>query len=308
MKLGFVSAILDSCSFEEVIDYAWKNGFQCVELACWPKGTADRRYAGVSHLDVDKLDDDRIAYVKEYCRKRKVEISSLAYYPNMMDENIKHREENIAHLKKLIVASYRLGVNMVTTFIGRMQNQTYSKNMEEVKKVWKPIVEFAESFHVKIGIENCPMLFSEDEWPGGQNLAVSPNSFRKIFSLLDSEYLGLNFDPSHFVWQQMDYIKPIYEFRNKIFHIHFKDIKVYGDKLDEVGILSTPLSYMTPKLPGFGDVNWKKFIKALKEIGYQGYACLEIEDKDYEYSKESVENAISLSKNYITSIIEGMKE
>lgn len=305
MKLGFVSAILEGYSFEEVIDYAWKNGFQCVELACWPRKAAERRYAGVSHLDVDQLDDAGIAYVKAYCRKRNVEISSLAYYPNMMDENMENREYNISHLKKLIIASHKLGINMVTTFIGRMQTRTYSKNMEEVEKVWKPIIELAEGYRVKIAIENCPMLFSEDEWPGGQNLAVSPEAFRKIFSLLDSEYLGLNFDPSHLVWQQMDYIKPIDQFRDKIFHIHFKDIKIFRDRLDEVGILSVPLSYMEPKLPGLGDVNWKRFAEALRDIDYTGYACIEIEDKDYEDSKESIENALSLSKNYITAMLEG---
>lgn len=303
MKLGFLSAILDTFSFEEVIDFASHNGFECVELACWPNGKAERRYAGVSHLDVDKMDDNKIEYIKDYCKKRKVKISSLAYYPNPMDDDLEKREAYITHIKKLIVASNKLDINMVTTFIGRVQNKTIEENLQIYKEIWTPIIEFACDNHVKIGIENCPMLFTNDEWPGGKNLATTPDIWRKMFELIPSDNLGLNYDPSHFVWQQMDYIKPIYEFKDKIFHIHFKDIKVYWDKLDSVGIMSTPLKYMAPKLPGLGDVNWSKFISALTDIGYDGYACLEIEDKAFEASSEEIKNSILLSKKYIKNYI-----
>ena len=249
MKLGFVSAILDWMSFEEVIDTASSLGYECVEVACWPCGKAERRYAGVSHIDVDELDDGKAAHILEYCRSKQVEISSLAFYPNTMDGDLEKRAANIEHLKKVILASEKLGVGMVTTFIGRDQTKTVEANMELFREIWPDIIRLAEEHHVKVAIENCPMLFDGDQWPGGQILATTPKIWREMFAAIPSDYFGLNYDPSHFVWQMMDYIKPMYEFRDKIFHVHYKDIKLYRDRLNEVGTMAYPLQYMAPR-PG----------------------------------------------------------
>lgn len=303
MKLGFVTAILDFMNFEQVIDTANELGFQCVEMACWPVEKAARKYAGVSHINVDTLDDERAKYINNYCKEKSVEISSLAYYPNIMDENLEKREYYINHLKKVIVASRKLGINMVTTFVGRMQTKNIEENFEELAKVWPPIISFAEKNGVKIAIENCPMLFTSDEWPGGQNIATSPANWRKMFEIIDSEFFGLNYDPSHLVWQQMDYIKPIYEFKDKIFHVHYKDIKVYEDKLDDVGIMAYPLQYMSPKIPGYGDVNWARYTSALSDIRYNGYTCIEVEDGAFEENEESVLNSLRLSKRYMEQFV-----
>lgn len=303
MKLGFVSAILDKFTFEEVIDFAAENDFECVELACWPKGKAERRYAGVTHIDADKVDAAKAKYINGYCEKKGVQISSLGYYPNTLDPDPAKRAVYVAHIRKLIRASALLGVNMVTTFIGRIPDKTVEENLEVFKEVWPPIIRYAEEHHVKVGIENCPMLFTNDEWPGGQNLATTPAIWRKLFSLIPSPNFGLNYDPSHFVWQHMDYIKPLYEFREKIFHVHFKDIKLFPDKLDDVGIMATPLQYMSPKLPGLGDVNWSRYVSALTDIGYDGFACIEIEDKAFEGSAEKVKKALLLSKGYLRQYV-----
>ncbi len=303
MKLGFVSAILDTYTFEEMIDTASKMGFECVEVACWPQGKAERRYAGVSHINVDDTSDEYIAYVKDYCAKKNVEISSLAFYPNTMDSDLEKRQASVDHLMKVINMSSLLGVNMVTTFIGRMQEKTVEENIEEYKKVWPAIVKFAEEKGVKIAIENCPMIFTNDQWPGGQNLATTPAIWRELFSIIDSPNLGLNYDPSHFVWQMIDYIKPIYEFKDKIFHVHYKDIKVYRDRLNDYGVMATPLKWMSPKLPGLGDVDWGKYVSALTDIGYTGYTCIEVEDKAFEGSKDRVEASLILSKRYMEQFV-----
>lgn len=303
MKLGFVSAILDQSTFEEMIDTASDLGFQCVEVACWPVGKAERRYAGVSHINVDELDDARVAYIKDYCAKKKVEISSLAYYPNTMDGDLEKRAVAVEHLKKVIVASKRLGVGMVTTFIGRDQAKTVKENLELVREVWPPIVALAEEQGVRIAIENCPMLFGADQWPGGQNLMTTPAIWRKVFEILPSKNLGINYDPSHFVWQMIDYIKPIYEFKDKIFHVHYKDIKLYPDKLNQVGTMAYPLDYMSPKLPGLGDVDWGMYVSALTDIRYDGYTCIEVEDKAFEGSPEKVLDSLRLSKRYMEQFV-----
>jgi len=303
MKLGFVSAILDKYNFEQVIDTASELGYKCVEVACWPSGKAERRYAGVSHINVDELDDEKVRYIKDYCAKKNVEISSLAFYPNTMDGDLEKRAANVEHLKKVIVASAKLGVGMVTTFIGRDQTKTVEENLKMVKEVWGPIIELAEKEKVKIAIENCPMLFGPDQWPGGQNLMTTPKIWKAVFEILPSDYLGINYDPSHFIWQMVDYIKPIYTFKDKIFHVHFKDIKLYPDKLNEVGIMAYPLDFMSPKLPGLGDVDWGKYVSALRDIGYDGYTCIEIEDKSFEGSQEDVLNALKLSKRYMEQFV-----
>jgi len=303
MKLGFVSAILDTYTFEEMIDTASKLGFECVEVACWPQGKAERRYAGVSHIDVENTSDEYIAHIKNYCKEKNVEISSLAFYPNPMDSDLEKRAANISHLKNVINMSALLGVNMVTTFVGRMQDKTVEDNIEEFKKVWPEIVKLAEEKGVKIGIENCPMLFGNDQWPGGQNLATTPAIWRQLFSIIDSPNFGLNYDPSHFVWQMIDYIKPLYEFKDKIFHVHYKDIKIYRDKLNDCGVMATPLQWMSPKLPGLGDVDWGKYVSALTDIGFDGYTCIEVEDKAFEGTKEKVEQSLILSKKYMEQFV-----
>jgi sugar phosphate isomerase/epimerase len=303
MKLGFVSAILGEWTFEEMIDTAAAMGFQCVEVACWPKGRAERRYAGVSHIDVSDLTEDKAEYIRNYCNERNVDISALAFYPNVMEEDEEKRQANISHLKKVIDASAVLGVHLVTTFIGRDQTKTVEENLELVKEIWPPILAHAEEKNVRIAIENCPMLFGREQWPGGQNLMTSPANWEKIFEILPNENLGINYDPSHFVWQMMDYIKPLYQFRNKIFHVHYKDIKLYEDELKKVGTMAYPLDYMSPKLPGLGDVNWGKYVSALTDIGYDGFTCIEVEDKAFEGTRDKILDSLKLSKKYMDQFI-----
>jgi sugar phosphate isomerase/epimerase len=303
MKLGLVSAILDNATFEELIDVVAENGLDCVEVACWPQGKAARRYAGVSHIDVANLTAEKAAELNAYANSKGVEISSLAYYPNPLDEDLEKRQEVINHLYKVIDGSAILGVNMVTTFIGRMPSKSVSENLAEVKKVWPAILEYAADKGVKIAIENCPMLFTEDEWPGGQNLFTTPAIWRQVFEVLPYDNLGINYDPSHFVWQQIDYIAPLYEFKDKIFHVHYKDIKVYQDKLKDVGVMATPLQYMSPKLPGLGDVDWGKYVSALTDIDFDGYTCIEVEDKAFEKTDRDVKNSITLSARYLRNYV-----
>lgn len=303
--MGLVTAILDKCNYEQMIDTVSKMGFKCVEVACWPQGKAERRYAGVSHIDVKRvLKDKKYAdHILDYAKKHNIEISSIAFYPNTMDGDLKKRAANVEHLKTCIRASAKLGVNMVTTFIGRDQRLTVEENLKLVKKVWTPIIKLAESLKVKVAIENCPMLFGADQWPGGQNLMTTPAIWHKVFEILPSKYLGINYDPSHFVWQMIDYIKPIYTFKNKIFHVHYKDIKLYPDKLNEVGIMAYPLEFMSPKLPGLGDVDWGKFVSALTDIGYDGFTCIEVEDKSFEGSQKDILRSIELSKRYLDQFV-----
>ncbi|MBQ8151756.1 MAG: sugar phosphate isomerase/epimerase [Firmicutes bacterium] len=305
MKLGFITSILETYTYEQMMDFAAAEGFQYVEVASWPHGKGERRYAGTCHVDAERaLEDDEYAeHLLAVSREKGVEISSLAFYPNTLDADPDKRKANVDHLMAVIGASAKLGVGLVTTFIGRDQTKSVENNLEIVKEVWPPILEHAKELGVKVAIENCPMLFDNDQWPGGQNLMTSPANWRKVFSVLPYDNLGINYDPSHFVWQQMDYIRPIYEFKDRIFHVHYKDIKVDKEALKDCGTMAYPLEYMEPKLPGLGDVNWGKYVSALTDIRYKGYTCIEIEDRAFEDTEEDVLNSIRLAKKYLRNFV-----
>ena len=303
MKLGLVSAILPDLTFEEVIDYAAKTGFECVEICCWPKGKAVRRYAGITHIDLEGLDSAKMAYYKDYAKKRSVAISSLGYYPNPLDPDKEAAKVSIEHIKKLIGVSAEMGINMVTTFIGRDKTKTVEENLELFKQTWTPIIKLAEEKKVKVAIENCPMLFTANEWPGGNNLAANPAVWRQMFSLIPSKYFGLNLDPSHLYLIGASITRPIYEFKNRIFHIHFKDIKIYQEKLDEHGHFAYPTLWHSPKLPGLGGVDFGAFCSALFDIRYKGPACIEVEDKAFEGNLALVKQGIELSYRYMRQFV-----
>ena len=303
MRLGFVSAILVDLPFEEVVDFAAENGYDCVEMLCWPKGKAERRYAGVTHVDVNTLDDAAVVRINGYLQKKGVEISALGYYPNPLDADEKQASVFIEHIKKVIAGAKKLGLDTFNTFIGRDHTRSLEANFKKFRKLWPPIINYAESQGIRVGIENCPMYFTGDEWPGGKNLAYCPAIWRRMFEEIPSPNFGLNYDPSHLVWQQIDYVRPIYEFKKRIFHVHLKDARVNWDHLNQVGIMATPLEFHTPKLPGLGDVNWPKFFSALTDIQYQGPVVVEAEDRAFEGNLESCKAALVQSRNYIRQFL-----
>ena len=299
MKVGFVSAILADQTFENVISFAGQAGYSCVEIMCWPVGKAERRYAGVTHIDVTNLSKNKIDEIQGTLEQEVITISALGYYPNILEENRKNSDRYIAHIKKVIDAAGLLGIGIVNTFIGRDHKSSVEDNFKRFKKIWPGIIKYAEKKKVKVCIENCPMFFSDDEWPGGKNLASSPAIWRRMFKEIPSANFGLNYDPSHLVWQFMDYIKPIYEFKDRIFHAHIKDAKLMRDKLNDVGILATPLSFHSPKLPGLGDVDWGKYFSALTDIGYEGAVCVEVEDRSFEGSLQMRKKSLIQSREYL---------
>lgn len=303
MQLGYVSAILPDLNLHEVARFTWEAGLDCVELMCWPKGKAERRYAGVTHVDVDNFTDREAAKVKEIMCASEVEISGLGYYPNPLAPDETEAQVAVEHLKKVIAAAARLGVTRVNTFVGRDWTRSVEDNWPRFRSTWPPIIAFAEQNRVRVGIENCPMLFTSDEWPGGKNLATSPAIWRRMFSEIPSPNFGLNYDPSHMVWQQMDTIRPLREFADRLFHIHAKDVRVDRERLDEVGIMAHPLEYHTPKLPGLGEVNWGRFFSVLGDVGYNGPVCIEVEDRVFETTLERRKLSVQQSAAYLRNFV-----
>jgi sugar phosphate isomerase/epimerase len=297
MQLGFVSAILPDLTLEEVFAFASETGYDCVEMMCWPVGRAERRYAGVTHIDVTDFTRSDAERIRKLAEQHGVSISGLGYYSNPLAADADERETYVEHIKKVIVASAMLGVGVMNTFIGRDPSKSIEDNWPMFEQVWKPLIAFAEQQGVKIGIENCPMLFSLDEWPGGKNLAISPEVWRRMFAAIPSQNFGLNLDPSHLIWQHIDYVRAIYEFSDRLVHVHAKDEKISPDLLHDRGILG--LKWHIPKLPGLGSVNWGQFYSTLSDVGYRGPVCVEVEDRAYEDSLEGRKRALTQSYRYL---------
>jgi sugar phosphate isomerase/epimerase len=297
MHIGFVSAIFPDLALEDVLTFAADEGFDCIELMCWPPGGADRRYAGVTHLDVTKLGNADAGRIRDLVARHGVAISGLGYYPNPLDPDPSHRWTVIEHLRRVISAAPRIDVRVVNTFIGRDPARSVEDNWPLLLETWPDIVQHAEREGVCLGIENCPMLFSRDEWPGGKNLATTPAVWQALFEAIPSPHLGLNFDPSHLVWQHIDYVRCVRDFGKHIVHVHAKDTRIDADGLYAVGVLG--LGWHTPKLPGLGDVRWGPLFSALSDAGYGGPVCVEVEDRAFEGSLEDRKRALRQSRRFL---------
>lgn len=303
MQLGFVSAILPDLTLDEVCAAAAAEGYDCVEVMCWPVGKAERRYAGVTHIDVNRLDDKEVRGIHATLDKHGVAISALGYYPNPLSPDANEAAAAAAHIKQVVRAAKKLGMANVNTFVGRDWTRSVEDNWQPFLKTWTPLIRLAEEHGVRIGIENCPMLFTADEWPGGKNLAFSPAIWRRMFAAIPSAYFGLNYDPSHLAWMQMDPIEPLRNFAERIFHVHAKDVRVDRGRLDDAGILAHPLEFHEPKLPGLGEVDWGRFFSVLTSSGYDGPVCLEVEDRAYEGSLAARKRALRQGARFLRQFV-----
>jgi len=301
VKLGLLTAALPDLSLEEVARWSHDNGFDALEIACWPAGGgAGRRYAGVSHIDVDHLEPKA---VRSIMRRYHLDISALAYYPNNLDPDTDARQAVNDHLKRVIEAAQQLEVAVVGTFVGRDQHRSVNDNLEDFARVWPPLVRFARDHGVKVAIENCPMLFSADEWPGGRNLAYSPAIWRRMFEIVPDDNFGLNLDPSHLVWEFIDYVRVVRDFASRIFHVHAKDLEIDRDGLYEHGVMSLGMGWQVPRLPGLGEVRWDRFIGALYAAGYDWVVSIEHEDRNFEGNVELVQRGFVVARNALRPLI-----
>jgi sugar phosphate isomerase/epimerase len=304
MQLGLNTTPFPSWPLERVAEWAAETGFSMLEVCCWPAGSGDaRRYAGVTHIDVGRLTDGKAQGINAMLQEKGIGISALAYYPNNLHPQAAHRRSVNNHTKKVIEAAARLGVGTVCTFVGNDKNRSVPENLDRFETVWAPIVRHAEEHGVRIAIENCPMIFSYDEWPGGNNLAYSPAIWRELFERIPSGSFGLNFDPSHLVWQLIDLERAITEFGSRIFHVHAKDLEIRREGLYEHGVMSAGIGWQVPRLPGLGEVRWDRFFAALYSIGYDGPVIIEHEDRGFEGSDELVIRGFHLARDVLSPYV-----
>jgi sugar phosphate isomerase/epimerase len=288
---------------EEVADWAAANGFESLEICCWPKSEgAARRYAGVTHIDVDGFTQDQADEINEMLAARGLTVSGLGYYPNPLHPDPDHRELVQGHIKKVITAAAMMGVPVVNTFIGADGSKTQDENWVTAKDEWPHIVDHAARSGVKIAIENCPMIFTEDEWPSGHNVAYSPRIWRQMLEEFGPT-VGINLDPSHLVWQMIDIERVIAEFGDSIYHVHAKDLEIDEDGLYEHGIMSGGIGWQVPRLPGLGDVDWGEFMSALYRVGYQGDITVEHEDRQFEETDDLIKSGFLIARDVLRPYI-----
>jgi len=301
MKLGLMTAAFPDLTLEQVAEWSAANGFEMLEVACWPSGRGERRrYAGVCHIDVEALDADA---VRETFARHGLEISSLAYYPNNLDPDPGTRSFANDHLRRVIDAAQALGVGVVGTFVGKDQWKSVPDNFEVFRAVWPGLVDYAAERGVRIAIENCPMIFSYDEWPGGINLASTPAAWDEMFSIVDSPSFGLNLDPSHLVWLQIDYERVVRDYAAKIFHVHAKDMEIDRDGLYRNGTISLGMGWQVPRLPGLGEVRWDRFLAALYRAGYDFVVSVEHEDRSFEGTEELVKRGFLIARDALRPLL-----
>ncbi len=299
MKLGILTAPFPETPLNGVADWAASVGFQALEIACWPRSSGPtRRYAGTSHIDVDGLTETQAKDIMAALAERNVVVSALGYYPNPLAPDAEHRETVMEHLKKVIVAAKLMGVGVVNTFCGGDAAKTLDANWEDAEKVWPDTLAFAEDQGVKLAFENCPMIFSNDEWPGGHNIAYSPYIWRRMFEAW-GDRIGINFDPSHLIWQMIDIGRFINEFGSRFHHVHAKDLMIDHDGLYARGIMSLGIGWQIPRMPGLGEVDWSAFFSGLYRVGYDGPVIIEHEDRRFEGSDEAVKRGFLLARDVL---------
>jgi len=270
---------------------------------CWPVGKAERRYAGVTHIDAARMDNGEVQRVHELLARYGIAISGLGYYPNPLAPNEVESKTAVDQIHRVIDAAAALGVGVVNSFVGREPASTVEAQWPRFLQTWRPIVEHAEKCNVRIGIENCPMSFGPDEWPGGKNLATSPAIWRRMYEDIPSKSWGLNFDPSHFVLQMMDYCAVLDEFKDRPVHVHAKDVRIDRAKLNQHGVFAFPKLWHSPKLPGMGDVNWGAFLGALADTGYDGPLVVEVEDRAFEGTLAKRVESLAISRRYLSQFV-----
>ena len=303
MKLGLLTAPFPETPLDEVADWTADNGFTTIEIACWPATSGDtRRYAGTSHIDVDGISDTRASEIVDSMNRKGLEISGLGYYPNPLHPDPEHSRRVIDHLKKVIVAAGKMNVPVVNTFMGADAAKSQDENWVTATEVWPEIIGCAEDNGVLIAIENCPMIFSRDEWPSGHNLAYNPKIWRRMFEEF-GETLGLNFDPSHLVWLMIDIESAIMEFGERFYHFQAKDVMIDVEGIYENGTLSSGIGWQVPRLPGLGDVDWARLFSAMWRVGYDGPIIIEHEDRRFEGTDDLIKRGFLLARNVLAPYV-----
>lgn len=301
MKLGFLTGCLNMLSLEEVVKWSGENKFGALEISSWPPANT-RDYSG-THLNVNDFDAAKAGEVKSLFDQNGLEIACLTYCENNLHHDLSKREFYHAHLRKVIDAANLLGVQNVSTFIGRDHTLTLDENVAEAARVFPAILDYAKERNVRLAIENCPMPGWDMEGLVG-NIAFSPAMWDKLFNAIPHDNLGINMDPSHLYFMEIDHLAAVRDYASRIFHAHAKDTEIFDYKRAREGNFTFSFhSWWRYRMPGLGEINWSRFIDALMQAGFDGTLSTEHEDPIYEGSEEKVKQGLVLGRRHLEQFL-----
>ena len=306
MKLGFLTACMPERSLEDIARWAGENGFEALELAAWP-GEGDRPFVA-RHLAAENWDGAESERVKSALADNGLEVSALAYYDNNLHPDPATRETIHAHLRACIDAAGDLGVPM-GTFIGRDPAKSVAENLRDAERVFPALVEYAGERGVKLMIENCVMEgWHPDGHPG--NLAYSPELWEWMFDL----GLYLNFDPSHLLWLGVDPVEALKPYVDRVIHAHAKDAETFPEQRNRFGFfgrVSTreedpwDMGWWRYRIPSLGDVDFRHYVDALYEGGFDGVLSVEHEDPVWGGTPDKVEQGLRIAHHHLRPMVVG---
>ncbi|MFQ6097981.1 MAG: sugar phosphate isomerase/epimerase family protein [Armatimonadota bacterium] len=258
MEVGLLTAPFRNETLEHVARWAADAGFDALEVASGPDS---------NHCDPTRVKARDIRAVKDLLAECGIRLSSLACYRNTTETDPELRKQVLADMKRLVDVAAKLDVDIVCTMAGfPVEGKSKMQTIEEVcPRVFGPLCKHAAKRGVKIALENW---FQTNI----QNLAM----FQRLFEVVPDENFGLNFDPSHLVWQGIDHLHAVECFANRIFHTHAKDTEIRRHQLRWVG--NQVRGWWRYVIPGSGVIHWGQYIACLKYNGFNGVLSIEHED------------------------------
>ncbi len=304
MKLGFLTACLPGESLEAIADYAVESGYEALEVAAWP-ALGDRPFTA-THLDVANFSAARADEILTLFGDRGLTLSSLAFYDNNLHPDPDERRRINDHVLACVDAAALLGCPTVGTFVGRDPGRTVRENLADAERVFAPLVERAGKKGVKLVIENCVMEgWHPDGYPG--NLAYSPELWEWMFSI----GLYLNYDPSHLVWMGIDPVAALRPYVGKVAHAQAKDSQVFPDRRNRYGYPGRAVDRPNPwdvgwwryRVPGLGDVDWRRVVDTLYEGGFDGVLSVEHEDPIWTGTEDRIKAGLEIAHRTLRPLI-----
>jgi sugar phosphate isomerase/epimerase len=304
VKLGLFTACLPGSTLEQVAEWASGHGYSALEVAAWPR-RVDRPYQA-SHLDVTTLDDAGAKLVREQLDAFGIELSAVAYYENNLHFDPAERARVHDHLRRCIDAAAMLGCALVGTFVGRDVSKSVGDNLRLAEGVFPAMVSYAAEQGVRLVIENCPMEgWHPDGYPA--NLAYSP----ELWGWMAGLGLYLNFDPSHLLWLGVDPVDALAGHLDRVLHVQAKDAQIDARARNEFGVFGQVIDkrsrwdagWWRYRVPGLGDVDWRRLIDVLYEGGYEGVVSVEHEDPVWQGTSERVRQGLLVAHRTLSPLL-----
>ena len=286
MKIGYLTDLTG-----DVLEFMGRTGLREVELMC------DRGM----NFDPEQMTNRELAALRDRMEENGVHLGSMAWFvTNHLEPEKGQQEANIRYLRRMIETAKMFGTNIISIGTQHHPSMEIKGHMEEALDLYE--ANFAKYAHIaqeegiRLCIENCPEF---------GNLAYSPEAIEQMFQRVPSRAIGLEYDPSHLVWQGIDPIRFLRHFGDRVYTVHAKDTEFMEGNLFRYGVSGKMLGeateqdlYWRYRLPGLGVIDWKKLFDCLYELRFDGTVFIENEDPVFLGSPMPSEDPLVIAKRY----------